>query len=148
MGDVEDAVTGLSLLGVEKAIDVQWLAFQPALEARRGYEAVERHRQLEAVILRIEGVDIENAELVNRWALNRGDQFCQVQILVSAPEMFEDGGEQNGFTASDGIGVDAHKLHQRCHRSVYPLTNELSVFVEIDSRGGQAVDDADGQTGV
>ena len=81
---------------------------QPTLETRRSYNAVERHCQLETLLLGIEAIHIKNAQPANWRILNRIDQRLKIQILVFLPEMFEDCGKQNRFTAADRVYVDTH----------------------------------------
>ena len=62
------ATRGLPFGRVEQRRRVERLAFEPLLEPGRGQQAVEPHRQLEAVLRREERLEIDDADLAGTAA--------------------------------------------------------------------------------
>ena len=75
MGDIEDAVARLALGGEIEAVNIQWLALQPALKGGGRNQVVEGHRQFKTIFLREEGIHIKDSQLAHRRGLDREDQL-------------------------------------------------------------------------
>ncbi len=77
--DREDRDARLACITAQEAADVERRALHPELEARRGEQVVERQRELEAVLLRVERVEVEHADLGERRLLDLRDQRGDVE---------------------------------------------------------------------
>ena len=106
------ATRGLPASLRRSAADVERVALQPELEAGRGEQVVERQRELEAVLLREEGVEVEHADLGERRLLDLRDQRGEVERLALGPRRAEDAREQDVLAALDRVGVDAEERQQ------------------------------------
>ncbi len=86
--------------------DVERHALHPELEAGRGEQVVERQSELEAILLRVERVEVEDADLRERRLLDLRDQRRDVESLAIRPGGPEDAREQDVLAALDRVGVD------------------------------------------
>ena len=109
MRDRHDRDARLARIGVKKLARVERLAFDPGFEAGRGQQIVELHRQRKAVLLRKEGVQIHDADTLQRRVLNFRDQACDAQVAAGAPGMIEQLRNEDMFAAGYRIGVDAEQ---------------------------------------
>ena len=78
------ATRGLPASLRRKFADVERGALHPELEARCREQIVERQRELEAVLLRVEGIEVEHADLGERRLLDLRDQRGDVERLPLA----------------------------------------------------------------
>ena len=78
------------------------LALHPGAEARRREQVVEPHGELEALLGRIERLEVEDADARHRRRLDRLDQRGQVEVASLAPGGVEDGRDQDVLAALDG----------------------------------------------
>ena len=86
---------------------IQGLALGPDREAGRRDQVVQGHRQPEAVVRREESIETEDADLVERRALDLVDQRGQIQVPARAPGVVEDRRQQDVLAARQRIGGDA-----------------------------------------
>ncbi|OQA37873.1 MAG: hypothetical protein BWY52_03324 [Chloroflexi bacterium ADurb.Bin325] len=143
--DVEDGVPRLARRRVQQRGDVERLSLQPGPEAGRGHDVVERHRQVEAILLRVERVEIQHAHLAEGRLLHGLDQPRQIQILSPAPGVFDDGREQDVLAAAHRVGVDADQPQQRGDGPLDALAQRLDLVVPVERGRLEAAEHADGQ---
>ncbi len=93
--DREDRDARLAAGAAQQLADVERDALHPELEAGRGEQVVERERELEAVLLRVEGVEVEHADLGERRLLDLGDQRGDVERLAVGPGRAEDARDED-----------------------------------------------------
>lgn len=105
MGNVENAVARAAIFAIEQALNVKRLTLDPTLEGGRSEDVVELHGEIEAVILREEGFEVENAEFFKGGVLRLQNQFAEVEVAVSAPGIFKDIGKEDVFTRAHGVNV-------------------------------------------
>jgi len=72
--DGDDGDARLAGVGVEEFLDVERLAVQPRVEARRGQQSVDAQREFHAILRGVEALDVEHAHLVEWRFLNGLDQ--------------------------------------------------------------------------
>ena len=148
MCNVEDAHVGLGIAAVEHMVDVERHTLYPRTERRRGDHVIQRNRQREAVLLREERIDVEDAQLTHRRVLDRKDQLGQVEILALTPVVLEDRRQQDMLAAAHWIGCDAHQSQQRADGAADLFAQRLLVVVPVQIRRGQRTDNADRHTGI
>src|SRR4029077_9124172 len=93
--DREDRDARLAALAAQQLSHVERRALHPELEARRGEQVVERQSELEAILLWIERVELEDADLRERRLLDLRDQRRDVESLAIRPGGPEDAREQD-----------------------------------------------------
>src|SRR5205085_11136640 len=104
--------------GVEQRVDVERNAPSPAGERRRRDEAIQLHRQSEAVLLREERVEIDDAELAQRGLLYLRDQRSQIEIGAHVPCVGNKVGQQDVFAAREWIAVDVDEIEEARHETI------------------------------
>jgi hypothetical protein len=87
----------------------------PGGEAVRGEQSVERHRQLRALLGRIEGVELVHPELAEGRVLHLADEARKVDARPGGPGMVDEVGEQDVLLARQRVGVDPHHGEQPRH---------------------------------
>ena len=103
--NVEYAVTRAAILGKQQCGDVEALSLAPDLEAGRGQDVVEQHRQFHAVFGRKEGIKRERAQFVEGRSLSLQDEFGQVEVFALTPGSLKKIGEQDMFTRAERVHV-------------------------------------------
>ena len=96
----------------EEPLDVERLALEPDAESRRGEQVVDRHRELEAVLGRVEGLDVEHADLFEGRFLDRADEAREIEGVSLAPRRIDDRRQQDVLAALQGIRCDADEPEQ------------------------------------
>ena len=143
--DGEDRDARLSLRRVQQAGDVQRLALQPRLEARRGQQVVQRHRQRKPLLGRVERLQVEHADARRPAAIARLDQRPQVEVPPLLPGVAQDRGEQDVLPALDRVRLDAEQSQQRGRGGVDALAQQLRVLDDGRSRRGERLENRDRQ---
>ena len=147
MRDRQDRNPRLAFRGPEQARDVEGLSFHPGREARRGQEVVQGHGQLETLLRREEGVDVQHTELLERRILDGADQLGQVEVAAFVPGVLDDVREQDRFTALDRIRIDAEQREQPGDASLDLLADGFGVFHQRGRRRVEGLEQADRTTG-
>ncbi len=144
--DREDRDAGLAGVAAQQLAHVERHALHPELEARRGEQVVERQRQLEAILLRVERVEIEHADLGERRLLDLGDERGDVERLAVGPRGAQDAREQDVLAALDRVGVDPEQRQQAGRDRADLIAHGLRVGAIGGRREG--AQHRDGQAGV
>ena len=77
----------LSLRRVEQPGNVQRFAFQPRLETWRGQQIIQRHREREPFLGRVERFQIQHSDSRHGRRLYRLDQSRQVEVATLFPRV-------------------------------------------------------------
>ncbi len=117
----------LAVGGGEQGGDVQRHPFEPLLEAGRRDQGVQPHRQLQPVLLRVERVDVERAELTDGWVRDRADQGWKVQRVALAPVVLDQIGEKHVLAGSRGIGLEADEAEEPARQTGDSLAQVLRI---------------------
>ena len=115
MSDRDDREPWASVGSSQHAGDVEGLAFEPGGEARRCEQIVDAHRKRPAFGGGKEGLELEDADALDRRLLDLVDQAREVEVAPFAPGALDEVREQDVLTALDRIGVfavDAHESEQ------------------------------------
>ena len=107
MRDGEYGHPRFAVVGIAKLLCRERLALHPGREAGRRQQVVQTHGEREAVLRRVERVEIHHADTAYRRLLDLPDQAGDVEIAAIAPRMIEDLRQQNVLPALDRVGVDA-----------------------------------------
>ena len=145
--DGQDRDARLALGCVEHPLDVKGLPFHPRREAGRRDQVVERHGQAEAVLRRVERLQVEHADLVERRLLDFADDGGDVQVAAFAPGPVEEVGQQDMLAALDGVGVDAEKAEQARDRGQDTVAEGGGVLRDNFRRRGEGAQDLEGASG-
>ena len=97
MGNVKDAVAWSIVRSIQQAGYIKRLALNPGLESRSCQDVIQHHRQLETILLREEGVDLEDTQFLEWWILGLQNELVQSKVTALAPGVFEYIGEQYVF---------------------------------------------------
>ena len=117
--------------------------FSPGGKAGRGDDVVERHRQPKAVLLGIEGVQVNTPSCCEGRLLDADDQLGQVQVLPRAPGVLNDVGEQDVLAAAHRVGLDPHQTQQAPTQCPGSRSRSVSLSVSQSSSGAlEAAHDA------
>ena len=144
--DREDRDARLAGVAAQQLADVERHALHPELEAGRGEQVVERQRELEAILLRVERVEVEHADLGERRLLDLGDQRGDVERLAVGPGGAEDAREQDVLAALDRVGVDPEQRQQAGRDRADLIAHGLRVGAI--GRRRERAEHRDGQAGV
>ncbi len=109
VSDIEHAHLRFSCWAEQQPIYLHGLTLDPVGKRGGSHQPIQEHRQPHAILLRIEGIDRENAKLRHRWLLHAEDQLGQIQILSRAPGMLKDVGQQDMLPAADRVGLDINQ---------------------------------------
>ena len=126
MSESDDRRAGLAIR-VQDGVDVDGHALCPCRERRRRQQAVELHRQLHAVLGRIERVELEHTELAHRRVRDHPDERRQVEVLALLPALVDEVGEQDVLARRQRVGVDADEAEQTGHEAFYLVTDDLGI---------------------
>src|SRR5688500_16926751 len=85
MRDRDDRDAGLSALGPQQLTHIERHTLEPGVEAGRGKKVVHLYRELPALLLRIEGFEVECADPRHRWLLDLRDERAEVESFTRAP---------------------------------------------------------------
>ncbi len=107
-----DRAAGTSVGLTQHRLDVERRAQRPRRERRRRQQAVELHRQRHAVVRGEELVDVEHAELADRWRRDHPDERHQVERPPLSPRMLDEVRQQDVLPARQRIGGDADQSEQ------------------------------------
>ncbi len=142
---VEDGDARLALRRVKQALDVHRHAFQPRAEGRRRDDAVERHRQGEALLLREVLIQGEHAQLLEWRLLYLDDDVFQGEVFARPPVVLEDVGEQHMLRVLDRLGGHPGQGEDRGDHARNLLAQGLLVALKAAARRAQRGQDADRQ---
>src|SRR3954463_12057353 len=137
MRDRHDRDTRLALGRAEQRRDIQRRALEPRRETRRRDEVVDRKRELLPLLLRVEGLEVHDADAPDGWLLDLRDERREVEALPQGPCVREDGGEQHVLAALDRIGVDADEAEQTRDGRADALAQQLAVITHLLGRRGE-----------
>ena len=140
-------MAGLPVGSVQQLADVQFLALHPGSKARGGQQVVERHHQLEALLGRVEGLQVENTDLLHRRILHIPDDRLQVQIFTVVPCPAEDRGKQNVLPALDSLGFYANQVEQAHHGRADSILEKFAVLQNSRLRRSKRLQDGDRKSG-
>ena len=126
------AVVTIAHRGVRSAreqqrVDVERRALAPRGERRRGEQAVELEGQLLAILRREELVELEHAQLLQRWLLDLADERRQVERLLVGPGVLDEVGQQDVLAARQRVGGDADEAEQAGHEALDLVGDRLGV---------------------
>lgn len=127
VGDREHRDPGLARGGIENLLQVEGLPLHPPLKARSCQQVVDSHGELETILRGKEGIELHNAHLLHRWALNRPDQAAQIEATSLGPEIAENGRKQDVLAALDRVGVDAQEAEQAGGRCRDPIAKQIAL---------------------
>ena len=143
VSDREDRGAGLALGRVEERADVERLALEPGVEARRGEEVVEPGRQLEPVLSREERLEVQRAHLGDRRALDLLDEPGQVEVAALSPRGLEELREQDVLAALEGVRLDPEESEEARGGGPDAVAEQLGVVAHGGRRGRERLDDRD-----
>jgi hypothetical protein len=132
----------------EPPADVERHAAPPRAERRAGDDGVELLRQLQPVLTREEGVDVEVADLGERRIDHRGDEPFQGEVFAVGERLAQQAGEQDGGGIGERIGVAPDEAQQRRHRADDVLPQPLGVAPQPRGRGGERGEHVDRRAGL
>ena len=115
-------------------------------KAGGGEQVVEAHRQLEALLRRIEGFEIQHADPRDRRRPDLLDERWQIEVAARAPGRVEDRGDQDVLAALDGIGRDAEEREQAGGDAADAVAKQLGVVADHRWRRREGLEDGDGET--
>ena len=81
-------------------------------ERRRGQQAIEPHDQCLTVRRREERVEIEHAELADRWIEDLGEQRWEVEVVCRRPSTGDQVGHEDVLPPRERIALDADEAEQ------------------------------------
>ena len=140
MGEVDDRGARPSVLGAEQDGGVERRPTAPGGKRRRGDESVQLDRELVPVGRRHEGVDLEDAELAQRWLLNLSDQGAEIEIGSRAPVVLEQIREEDVLAAADRVGLDPDQAEQARDGALDLVPDRLLVRLPRERRRLQRAD--------
>src|SRR6185503_575979 len=128
MRDRNDRDAGLAALRPQELPDIERDPFEPRVEARGGKQVVHPHRELFAVLRRIERLDVQCSDLRHRRLLDLTDEHFQVQVFAGAPRAREEVREKDVLATLDRVGGDAKQTEDaaRCRRDA--VSKKLAVL--------------------
>ena len=85
MGDGEDGDARLAGRGAQERGDIERFTLRPHLEAWRRNERIDSHRQREALLRRVEALEVDDTDAGHRRLLDALDQHRQVRALARLP---------------------------------------------------------------
>lgn len=141
MRDGEDGEARFAFGSVKELAGIEGFAFLPLSEARRGEDVVESEDEFEAFLGGVEGFEIEDADLGEGRMLDALDEQAEIEVGPLPPGIGEQGGEQDGFTAFDGIGVELEETEEAGDGGLDAVGDGLGV---VSIRGGEGREDVDG----
>ena len=118
--------------------------FEPLLEPWRRQDAVQLQRQVEAILLREERLQIEHAELVERRGLHEMDQRGKVEAPAVLPRAREQRRQQRVLAASRR-GVDAGKRQHARGCGAGAVPHEFEVLPLLRPGGVERTQHRNGQ---
>ena len=114
-----------------RSADVERLALQPGLEARRRQQVVEPHRELEALLRREERIHGEHADLLQRRLLDVADQAGEVEVAPVLPGVVEKRRDTRMCSRLvSGSASMPSEREQARGRGLHALAVELGVVAE------------------
>ncbi len=134
MGDGDNAQARLAARGIEQAADVQRLALKPGGEAGRRQEVIEAKRQVEAILFRVKGVQLHDADRIKRRSLDQPDQLGQVEAAPGAPAAEQDIGHQDMLTAADRVGRLPDQTEQAAGQAADLFLQQLGIVEDFAGR--------------
>ena len=135
----QDRHARLARVGVEQALRVERLALHPRGEAGRGQQVVNLHREAEAILLRIEGLEIHHADAGDRRALNSRDQRGEIEVAAGAPFVIEDLRYQDVLAAGQRIRVFPEQGQHAGGRRLDALAVQIGVVHYRAVRRGKRI---------
>ena len=118
---------------IQQLPHIQRLTLNPRLERRGSQNVVEQHRQLKAVFLREEAVNVKHPQLVKRRRLRLHNQLAQVQVISLAPGVFKNVRQQNMFPRPHRVNIFQPRQPQnRRYRPRNLLPQQFAVVVPRD----------------
>ena len=103
---------GVAVRCEQQRLDVERRALAPRRERRRGEQPVELERQLLAVLGWEELVELEHAQLLQRWLLDLADEGRQVEGLLVGPGVLDEIRQEDVLAARQRVGGDADEAEQ------------------------------------
>jgi hypothetical protein len=131
VGDRDDRDARPAIAGMQQALQIERLTLEPGTEAGRGEQVVDGHRQAEAILGRVESLEVEHAHLLEGRLLDRADQAGEVERAALAPGSVEDGGQQDVLAALQRVGGNADQPEQPGDHAAHP-------FAQRGRLGGRA----------
>ena len=148
MGNAEDAATRLALGRVEHALNVQRLAFQPRGEAWTGDQVVQLHRQVVALVFGEEVVHVLDADLADGRLLNLTHKVFNRDVLLLAPVVRDDVGEQDVLARLHGVGLDITEREDAADGALDAVAEHLAILHHFVARCFQRTQDRHRQAGI
>ena len=141
------ATRGLPFGRIEQARRVERLAFEPLLEPGRGQQAVEPHRELEALLRREERLEIEDADLVEGRRLDLLDERSPDRDRGRPPRPPPNSAGRSVCSRLRGGRLDAgERQHARC-RCWRPVRRAARCRSRTLRRRGKRAEDRDRHAG-
>ena len=125
--DRQDRDARLAVGRVEQALHVERLAGGPGLEAGRGEQVVHRHGQLEAILRRVERLEVEHAHAGDRRGLDALDEVGQAEVFAVLPRRAHQRREQDVLAAAHRVGLDPEQPEQAGDGGREALADQLGV---------------------
>ncbi len=134
MRDGKDGMARAARIVAEIARDVDRLPGIPRGEAGRGQQGIERDHHLVALLLRVEALEIEYADLLKRRTLDAGDERGEVEVLTGFPGLGKNRSEKRPLAAFRGIGIGPQQAEQTGHSGEHALSEGFLVVHIIRAR--------------
>ena len=147
MRDRQDRDARLALGRPQQALDVEGLAFEPRGEAGRCEQVVQRHRQAEAVLGGVEGLEVHDTDALDARVLDFLDQAAEIEADPRPPTAVQDLREQDVFATADRVGIEAEQGEQAGDRGHHALAHGVVVLAHGFGRRGEGTEHGQGQAG-
>jgi hypothetical protein len=120
-------------LAHKETAHVERLTLEPGCKSWCGEEVVHPHRELKALPLRVECLEVQDADPVHRWLLDLLDEAGQVEVTARFPRGVEQRRQQDVFTRRCAISAVRGVLMVLTQRPPqHKVTSSASVAVETD----------------
>lgn len=105
MSQGKDADPRAAVLSPEQPGRVQGFSLEPGSKGRSGNDGVEGHRQLHALLGRVERVQIKHPQLTHGRLLDGADQRRHIERLPLQPGTLDDVGQQDVLARPHRVGL-------------------------------------------
>src|SRR5204863_753769 len=85
---------------IQQPRGIERLTLEPLVEPGRGEDRIEFHREIEALAFGKEGLEIHDADLLERRRLNLPDYRREIEILAGTPRGRQHAGDDRVLAAS------------------------------------------------
>ena len=131
VGGVKEGERGLPRRGGEEAVHGERRTLLPGREGRAGQERVQPGHGLAPLLRRIEGVDMEHAQLGERRMDEVAQDLGQARMLPRPPAVLEQVGQEDVGRALERVGVLPGPGEERGDRGGDPLPDDLGLGVPV-----------------